>query len=195
MQKECTLPDCSKPHYSKGYCKPHYNRNRKYGDPYAGRALYERGESNTGKTCSEEGCTNPAHRKQLCQTHYMRLPEQRARKAAWYLANREECLARALEWQKNHPESRAATHAQRKHNALAGMDEFDKELSRDYREAIKNDPCFYCGKPGEQYDHYVSLINGGTDHWWNLVRACSACNWTKNRRNGDEFQEGQTVPF
>lgn len=70
------------------------------------------------------------------------------------------------------------------------MDTFDKELSLAYRAAIGKDACFYCGDQGAatyHNDHYVSLYNGGTDHWWNLVRACGPCNHRKNKMNGDEF--------
>lgn len=33
----CSIPDCGKPHDSKGYCNSHYFRLRKHGDPLGGR--------------------------------------------------------------------------------------------------------------------------------------------------------------
>lgn len=35
----CSIPVCSKPRYSKGYCKAHYHRLWRYGDPLAGNTL------------------------------------------------------------------------------------------------------------------------------------------------------------
>lgn len=29
----CTMPDCDRPHDAAGYCKTHYTRHRRYGDP------------------------------------------------------------------------------------------------------------------------------------------------------------------
>ena len=55
------------------------------------------------------------------------------------------------------------------------MDGTDRLLSVCYRLAIRNDPCFYCGSPETAHvDHFFPLAKGGTDHWWNLVRACDA---------------------
>lgn len=34
--KPCSIVGCNYPLYAKGLCKPHYNRNLKYGDPLAG---------------------------------------------------------------------------------------------------------------------------------------------------------------
>ena len=31
--KICSIPDCDKKHYAKGYCRKHYEKFRKYGDP------------------------------------------------------------------------------------------------------------------------------------------------------------------
>lgn len=36
-RKECSTPDCSSLSHSQGFCKRHYNRWRRHGDPLAGR--------------------------------------------------------------------------------------------------------------------------------------------------------------
>ncbi len=128
--------------------------------------------------------------------------EAAIRSAAWYVAHKEERVAYSAAWQEAHredqaawhatyetahPEKRRAANARRRVRVKVSMTAEDRELSVDYRKAIANDPCFYCGAPGEHDDHYVSLFNGGTDHWWNLVRACALCNHRKNKKNGDEF--------
>jgi 5-methylcytosine-specific restriction endonuclease McrA len=92
-------------------------------------------------------------------------------------------------WIREHPEAARAAISRRRTRIKADMSDTDRELSVAYRQAITNDPCFYCGAPGTEDDHYQSLKKGGTDHWWNLVRACRPCNARKNAMNGDEFLE------
>jgi hypothetical protein len=64
----------------------------------------------------------------------------------------------------------------------------DRELSVAYRQAIRNDPCLYCGGPGEEDDHYFPVAKGGTDHWYNLVRSCLPCNRSKAAHCGTWFR-------
>lgn len=33
----CSIDNCDKPHYAKGFCQAHYERSRRHGDPLAGR--------------------------------------------------------------------------------------------------------------------------------------------------------------
>ena len=88
----------------------------------------------------------------------------------------------------NHPEVRQAGKARRRQRVFVALTTEERAESAAWRKLIKDDPCFYCGAPKTHHvDHYTSLANGGTDHWWNLVRACSPCNLRKNRMNGDDF--------
>ena len=109
--------------------------------------------------------------------------EVAAYNVAYRAAHKEETAA----YLETHKEERAAVNARRRTQTKVKMTTEDRALSVDYRKAIANDLCFYCKHPGEEVDHYVSLANGGTDHWWNLVRACVSCNRRKRSRNGDEF--------
>lgn len=34
---QCAVPTCTAPRHAKGYCKPHYSRWKRHGDPLAGR--------------------------------------------------------------------------------------------------------------------------------------------------------------
>jgi 5-methylcytosine-specific restriction endonuclease McrA len=96
--------------------------------------------------------------------------------------------ARQRRYKESHPEVSSAYKARRRTRAAVGMSAQDRAESVEWRKLIKNDPCFYCGSAETHHvDHYVSLGNGGTDHWWNLVRACAPCNQRKNSMNGDEF--------
>lgn len=57
--KICSVENCSKRHYAKGFCKAHYNRFHAYGDPLAGgtpigepmRFVYEVALKHSGPEC------------------------------------------------------------------------------------------------------------------------------------------------
>ena len=38
-ERTCSAPDCSRPHYARGWCGPHYNRIRAHGDPQLDKPL------------------------------------------------------------------------------------------------------------------------------------------------------------
>ena len=63
----CDLDGCNQPHEAKGYCRTHYNRLRRYGDP-----LKSPGLDKQKQTCEVEGCTFSHHARGYCQTHYSR---------------------------------------------------------------------------------------------------------------------------
>lgn len=94
------------------------------------------------------------------------------------------------QWRRDNAEAVRAYVARRRGQAVLGMSAEDKAESIAWRKLIADDPCHYCGTTtAESYedDHYVSIANGGTDHWWNIVRACWWCNRSKGAMNGDEF--------
>jgi len=106
----------------------------------------------------------------------------------------EEAREKARQWRAaNTPAIRAAA-ARRKMLGSAGMDATDRFLSVEYRKAIINDSCVYCGAPGEHYDHKTPLARGGTDHWWNLHRTCRNCNQRKHVMTHEEFLASGKVP-
>lgn len=87
-----------------------------------------------------------------------------------------------------HPEYRRADRARRRQRVTVIFTATDRAESVAWRELIRDDPCYYCGTAKTHHvDHYVALINGGTDHWWNLVRACQGCNLRKSAMDGDQF--------
>ncbi len=63
----CSVPDCGKPHTSKGFCPAHYRRHSK-GLPME---LVKR-VKNAGRKCSQEKCDRGAESVGLCGTHYAR---------------------------------------------------------------------------------------------------------------------------
>jgi len=88
-----------------------------------------------------------------------------------------------------HPEKDlAAIHRRRMRVEAGKLDALDRLLSTEYRRVIKGDPCFYCGSPDTQcVDHYFAIAKGGSDRWFNLVRACRSCNLSKRTMCGTAF--------
>jgi 5-methylcytosine-specific restriction endonuclease McrA len=99
----------------------------------------------------------------------------------------EQVRAASQKYRKAHPETDLAAIHRRRQRGSQGLDALDRLLSRLYRVAIHHDPCFYCGGPGQEDDHFFPLFKGGTDHWWNLVRACRVCNRAKMVTCGTAF--------
>lgn len=93
-------------------------------------------------------------------------------------------------WQRANPEKRAATDAHRRVRIKVHMSSMDIRWSTRWRIVIREDPCFYCGALSDHDDHYLSLAHNGTDHWYNLVRACATCNLSKHAKCGDCFIAG-----
>jgi hypothetical protein len=63
--RECSVDGCSRAHYAKGYCNPHWRRWKVNGTP----GTAEIG-SYGGGTCTFDGCDKDASAKELCPTHY-----------------------------------------------------------------------------------------------------------------------------
>lgn len=52
---------------------------------------------------------------------------------------------------------------------------------REYLDALRHDPCAYCGSPqGGVLDHIEPVRTGGRDHWENLTGVCESCNCSKH---------------
>lgn len=95
----------------------------------------------------------------------------------------------AKRWAESNRELRSAHNARRRTRLADGMSAVDIRMSADYRRRIADDPCYYCGTRADemQDDHLIPLARGGTDHWFNLVRACRACNASKRDKMPGEF--------
>jgi len=109
---------------------------------------------------------------------------QRPYAQEYYKKNREKMLAASAARDKANPEARKGRKARHRARTLISMSKLDRKKSTLHRKRIKNDPCFYCkGFTSTMHDdHYFPLARGGTDHWFNIVRACSTCNQKKNSR-------------
>lgn len=110
-----------------------------------------------------------------------------AYKVVHYAANREQAIARTATWKRDNPERVATNHAARRSHEALPKDE--RAVSTEHRKKIKDDRCYYCEQHTEtmHYDHVLPLSRGGTDHYWNIVRACSVCNLRKGSKTDLEY--------
>lgn len=69
MRSSCSVSGCEAAQATLGFCRSHYRRFKRHGDPLAGGASRSR---NTD-ICTVEGCEKPARTKSLCSAHYRRL--------------------------------------------------------------------------------------------------------------------------
>lgn len=65
----CAIVGCGRPLDTKGYCRSHYKRLWRHGDPLGGSS--PRGK-NLG-ACSIKGCDEPSFKKGMCNAHYLRM--------------------------------------------------------------------------------------------------------------------------
>lgn len=61
----CSIDNCSKPFLAKGFCRAHYKRFSRHGDPLGGRV--------SKSVCSVEGCSTVPVAKGWCPKHYYRV--------------------------------------------------------------------------------------------------------------------------
>src|SRR5262249_40062936 len=124
-------------------------------------------------------CGAVAEWKGMCKPHAQRV---------YYETNRDYLTEYRREYQKANPEVWAAREGRRPKLAGEGLDALDKALAVDYRRAIVDDACGYCGGPSKHTDHVFPIAKGGRDVWYNLMRACESCNLVKGPRCGTWFR-------
>lgn len=61
----CALPECEASHYGHGYCRPHYKRFKRYGDPLGWK-------HRQAETCEVHECGDKSWARNLCGAHYQR---------------------------------------------------------------------------------------------------------------------------
>jgi 5-methylcytosine-specific restriction endonuclease McrA len=149
---------------------------------------------------------NPEKVKEMRRRTYLnqksRDPEEYNRKATerhndWVERNRakaqklsrdsyERCRKQRLEEKKDYalkyPEKISANNKrQRAQRASAPIG--NVQLTEDYYQILRSDPCSYCGTLCEHIDHIIPLSNGGEHGWLNLTAACAPCNQSKHARS------------
>lgn len=90
--RRCSVDDCNSPHLGKGYCRAHYHRLNRYGDPLAGEGRGVKGKRRGILKLIGKNITSSGYRK-------IRV-EDGDNKVKWILEHRhimEESLGRALD--------------------------------------------------------------------------------------------------
>jgi 5-methylcytosine-specific restriction endonuclease McrA len=160
--------------YNKDYYRQNKNRLLDYAKEY-NKAYYQENRDSILEKHKQWRNNNPGYESLRLRTDREgHLQEGRLRSKAHYESNKEAYLGKC---------------ARRRQLKSVDMDSVDHTLSTEYRKAITGDPCHYCGESCEvmHVDHYEALANGGTDHWWNLVRACADCNLSKGSKTVEEW--------
>ncbi|WP_394253649.1 HNH endonuclease [Arthrobacter pityocampae] len=171
----CSVDGCDKVGDQRGMCSKHYTRLLRNGSPLV--VLRERND-NPPETCTVDGCHAAHHGRGFCLSHY---------RQDHHLKNREARNQRAkanYEANKDYYNLKAS---RRQRQTTEGMTAEDIAVSNAYRDAIKDDPCHYCGGPSSTVDHVFPVAKGGRDYWFNLVRACEPCNKRKAAHCGVWF--------
>lgn len=52
-----------------------------------------------------------------------------------------------------------------------------------YRQALRSDPCSYCGGVADTLDHIEARAAGGSGRWSNATATCNLCNSGKRDRS------------
>lgn len=98
------------------------------------------------------------------------------------------------------PSSKAAKRRQRRsamrrrHPSWVRLDSSDRIVREKRRvtfmeiQALKKDPCFWCGGPGGTVDHVIPIARGGRHAIGNLVGCCEPCNNAKGDMLPIEFK-------
>jgi hypothetical protein len=68
----CAVTDCSKPVNASGYCKAHYYRWNRYGDPLGKAAPRAPKPPKVREACTVHGCELPQYAHGWCENHYAR---------------------------------------------------------------------------------------------------------------------------
>lgn len=66
----CSVAECERKYYCKGFCKLHYTRSVRHGDPLA--VKYKPAAPSDNAPCVVDGCDKPYLSRKMCAQHYQR---------------------------------------------------------------------------------------------------------------------------
>lgn len=161
-----------------------------------GRCTEHRGEywAPDAPKCRAKGCGKTLHADNstgYCHKHRSLSPSRKAYNREYYQSTQavqveyarlyrevyaEEHRENARRWARENPGLRSAARMRRRMRAEEGLTDMERLLSLARCIEMTGDPCFYCGAPSEEVEHYFPLCKGGTDAWQNILPACAACN-------------------
>lgn len=176
--KECSLPNCNKKHEAKSYCRYHYKKWKRYGNPL-----------------------EPAKPKGPPPMD----PEEKKRRMAergkkWYEANRERRIEEVTAWRDQNKEQVRKYRTIYSANARAsefGLEGVLEIADLETLEATCGGVCAKCSKAfGDEYnsrltlDHIVAMCNGGPNDPSNLQLICQECHNSKTGTDRNEYRWG-----
>lgn len=210
----CSVPKCTRPVWSRGWCGVHYARWRSYGDPThvvsrkcaacGGVSTFTGGTGRgkgSGIYCSKcRGETVSEYRAFLRKRYVDKI---RAHRRQWYLKNREHALTYARQYILDNPGKRKVwmdanrdmvrQWTQRRRARIKGNGTYvvtPRDLSRAL--ARHDHACAYCRCPLTPktitWDHIIPISRGGRHSIGNLAPACKPCNSAKRDRSSYEWR-------
>jgi phage FluMu protein Com len=161
-----------------------------------GRCIEHRGEywAPDARKCAKGGCGKTINADNMigfCREHRYLSPSRKEYNREYYRDTQaarleyarlyravyvEEHRENARRWARENPGLRSAARMRRRMRAEEGLTDLERLLSLARCIEMTGDPCFYCGAPSEEVEHYFPLCKGGTDAWANILPACAACN-------------------
>jgi hypothetical protein len=161
-----------------------------------GRCMEHRGQywAPDALKCRAKGCGKTLHADNsigYCHKHRLMSPVRQEYNRQYYQDTRaaqieysrlyrevhpEKHREAARRWAKENPGLRSAARMRRRMWAQDGLTDLDKLMSLARCLEMTGEPCFYCGAPSEEVEHFFPLCKGGTDAWENILPSCMPCN-------------------
>ena len=108
----------------------------------------------------------------------------------WKAANPEKVREAGRKWRAANPEKARAT-KKRRYDRLKALPNTLTELQFLVILTYYRFSCAYCGKPWQEEDHVIPVVQGGGRTKENIVPACNSCNSRKGARTPE--QAGMTL--
>jgi 5-methylcytosine-specific restriction endonuclease McrA len=178
--KECTITNCHGKHEAKGYCRKHYRKWKRYGNPLEP--------------------TKPKGPKPLDPEEKKRRMAERGKK--WYQANREKTIERVIAWRDANEDHYKRYHTIYNANQRAEAFGLSERLEVADLEALEesSDGCAKCSKEfGDKshnrstLDHIIAMVNGGPNTPENLQLICQECHYSKTGTDRCEYRWGGMI--
>lgn len=126
--------------------------------------------------CREHRYLSPA-RQEYNREYYRETQATRLEYARLYReVYTEEHRETSRRWARENPALRSAARMRRRMRAREGLTDLDLLMSLARCMEMTGEPCFYCGAPSEEVEHFFPLCKGGTDAWQNILPSCMPCN-------------------
>ncbi len=174
MDRNCSIDGCVLSYYSKGFCKRHYDKNRRRGDP-----SFER-DISKGRPCSIADCTGKIKTKGWCEKHYMRWVRHgdplNPGKNRFDGKAKERNKTRTAQWKKDNKKTYNAYLANKKSRIKQATPPWADQ------KALK---AVYLARENAEVDHIIPILHPGICGLhvpWNLQYLAPLDNNMKNNR-------------